>query len=71
MGTPSLFPYLLKSGGTGIGGAAGTVYIETFGVEVVEVVDIEVIELQPAVEVVELVVDVEILEEIEVEIPNL
>lgn len=68
MPTPSLFPYLLKAAA---GGSAGTVYIETFGVDILEVVDVEVIELQPAVEVVELVPDVVVLEPIEVEIPNL
>ena len=69
MPTPSLFPLFLKAASGG--GVSGTVYIETFGVEIVEVVDVEVIQIQPTVEVVELVVDVEIVEEIEVEIPNL
>lgn len=66
MPTPSLFPYLLKAQA---GGVSGTVYIETFGVEVLEVVAVEVIETTVDVEVVELV-DVEVVEDaIEVEIP--
>lgn len=68
MTTPSIFPMFLKQGA---GSVTGTVYVETFGVEILEVVDVEVVELQPTVEVVELVPDIEVLEPIEVEIPNL
>ena len=66
MPTPSLFPYFLKASA---GGAAGTVFIETFGLEILETVSSEVVELVPDVEVVE-VVDVEVVADIiEVEIP--
>jgi hypothetical protein len=66
MPIPSIFPMFLKQGA---GSLVGTVFIETFGVEILETVNIEVIELVPDVEVVE-VVDVEVVEDaIEVEIP--
>lgn len=68
MGTPSLFPLFLKSGGTGAGGAAGTQYIETFGLEVLEMIEIELVDLDVDIEVVDLELDVELIEVIDVEI---
>lgn len=55
----------------GVGGASvsGTVYIETFGLEILEMLDVEVIEDIITIEVVE-VTDIEVVEDIiEVEIP--
>ena len=65
MPTPSLFPYLLKAQTAGV---TGTVFVETFGVEIVEPLDVEIIDLDVDVEVVDLDVDVEIEPILEVEI---
>ena len=67
MPTPSLFPLFLKAQ-TGGGGVSGTEFIETFGVEVLEMIEVEVVEMDIDVEIVENVPDVEIVEIIDVEI---
>jgi len=57
---------LLLGGGAAVG---GTVYIETFGLEMVEMIDLEVVEEVITVEVVD-VTEVELVNDIiEVEIP--
>jgi len=66
MATPSLFPLFLKarSGGTG----AGTVFIETLEIAVLDPIDVEVVDEVIAAEVMDLV-DVEIVEDpIDVEV---
>jgi hypothetical protein len=83
MATPSLFPIFLKAQSGGTAGAAGTQYIETFGLEVlemieveliemdvdvVEMIEVELIEMDVDVEVVDITTDIEILEVIDVEI---
>jgi hypothetical protein len=65
MPTPSLFPIFLKAAA---GGSAGVVYIETFGLDVVEMIEVELIEMDVDVEVVDITTDIEILEVIDVEI---
>lgn len=70
MPTPSLYPLFLKAQSGGGGGVpAGTVYVETLGIEVDEMVDVEVVDLSvdvelvsaTEVELVEIVVDVEVI----------
>ena len=67
MPTPGLFPILLKAS-AGAGGAAGVVYIETFGLETLEMTNVEVIDLDIDIEVLEQTPDIEVLEVIDVEI---
>ncbi len=65
MPTPSLFPIFLK----GANSVAGTVYIETFGLETLEIVNVELVDIDIDIELLD-VVDVEIvLDTIDVEIP--
>lgn len=68
MPTPSLFPIFLKAQAGGGSVAAGTAYIETFGLEMLEMIDVEVIDTSIDVEVIDLAQDVEVLEVIDVEI---
>lgn len=68
MPTPSLFPLFLKAQAGGETIAAGTVYIETFGLEMLEMVEVELVELDVDIEVVPETVDVEVIEIIDVEI---
>lgn len=70
MPTPSLFPMFLKaqSGGGGPAVPSGIQYVDVFGVEVFEMIEVEVVDMDIDVEIVENVPDVEILEIIEVEI---
>ena len=66
MATPSLFPIFLKAQS---GGTAGVVYIETFGLEVLEVVELELVEIDVDIELLE-VIDLELVPDIiELEIP--
>lgn len=69
MPTPSLFPYFLKAqAGTIVQGGAGTVFIETLELEVLDPIDVEVIDdpievevLAPFdVEIVDAPIDVEV-----------
>jgi len=67
MPTPSLFPIFMKAQAGG--GVAGVVYIETFGLEMLETVEIELVDLEIDIELIE-VIDVEVIDDvIEVEIP--
>jgi len=69
MPTPSLFPLFLKAqAGGGAAAPAGTEFIETFGIEVFEMIEVELLDVDIDVEIVENVPDVEILEIIDVEI---
>jgi hypothetical protein len=68
MPTPSLFPIFLKAQAGGGTVAAGTVYVETFGAELLEMIEVELVEMDIDVEIVENVPDAEILETIDVEI---
>lgn len=68
MPTPSLFPYLLKAQSGGGTVAAGTVYVETFGAELLEMIDVEVVDIDIDIEIVENVPDIEVIETIDVEI---
>ena len=71
MPTPSLFPIYLKAQSGGGGGTpvpAGTEYVETFGVEVYEMIEVEFVDMDIDVEIVENVPDVEVIETIDVEI---
>ena len=45
MATPSLFPIFLKAQSGGAGGAVGTVYVETLGVEVLEMIEVEIVDV--------------------------
>ena len=66
MTTPSLFPIFLKGGSSG---PAGIVYIETFGLEILETVNIEIVDIDVDIELIE-VVDVQVVDDIiDVEIP--
>lgn len=69
MPTPSLFPMFLKAqSGGGAPTPEGTEYIETFGVEILEMIEVEIVDMDIDVEIVENVPDVEVLETIDVEI---
>lgn len=67
MPTPSLFPIFLKAGAA-IGTVSGTVYVERFDVEILDMIEVEIVDETIAVEVIGEIV-VEILDEtIDVEI---
>lgn len=68
MPTPSLYPILMKAVASGIIRADGTEYIETFGLEMMEMIEVELVELDIDIEVVDLQLDVEVIEIIDVEI---
>ena len=69
MPTPSLFPYLLKAAaGGGAPVQEGIQYVEFFGLEVLEMIEVEVVEMDIDVEIVENVPDAEIIEIIDVEL---
>jgi hypothetical protein len=68
MPTPSLFPIFLKAQAGGGTVAAGTVYVETFGAELLEMIDVEVVDIDIDIEIVENVPDIEVIETIDVEI---
>lgn len=67
MPTPSLFPLFLKAG-SAVATVSGTVYIEQFDVEILDMIEVEIVDETIDVEVIDLI-DVEVLDEtIEVEI---
>lgn len=57
-----------QAGGGGTPVPAGTEYVETFGVEVYEMIEVEFVDMDIDVEIVENVPDVEVVELIDVEI---
>lgn len=53
MATPSLYPIFLKAQSGGVGGGAGTVYIETLEIEVLPCIDVEIVDETISVEILE------------------
>lgn len=68
MATPSLYPMFLKAATGGGSVAAGTVYVETFGAELLEMIEVEIVEMDIDVQIVQTDIDVDIVEIIDVEI---
>ena len=69
MATPSVFPIFLKAqSGGGDPTPEGIQYVETFDLEVLEMLEVEIVDLDIDIEIVDNVPDVELVEPIEVEI---